>query len=156
MAIGAAGQQVPQASQLTTSPTTVVWSDGSLFDGYLWVGVVLPTPGPGQSASAVPYTTPFLWAASRAQALPQYVKVPIVNGLIDQTTQLFFNANMDPPGTSYVAYWFDRNNAMIAPANGAATPFTVTSLTTTITVPTLTLPNYSGAVAPVPQFSSNP
>lgn len=150
------GSQIPQVSQLSTSPNPVVWQDGSLFDGYLWLGLVLPNPGPGMSASAVPYTSPYLWAANRAQKLPQYIKVPIINGSIDQGTQIFFNANIDPPGTTYVAYWFDRNGAMIAPANGSAVPFSVTQTSTTLMVPTLPLPNYSGAPAPTPQFSSQP
>lgn len=132
---------VPQTAQLLTSPSTVVWSDGKKFDGYVWIGVTLPTTPAG-------FDAPYLWASQRRQDLPPKCKVPIVNGVIDSTTQLFYNANMNPPGTQYVAYYFSQDDVLIAPASGTATPFSVTASPHTLTVPTLTIP--STFVAPTP------
>lgn len=132
---------IPQTAQLLTSPSTVVWSNGKKFDGYAWIGTTLPTTPEG-------FTAPYLWASQRRQDLPPTCKVLIVNGVIDSSTQLFYNANLNPPGTQYVAYYFSQDNVLIAPATGDAVPFTVTANPTTLTVPTLTAP--SVFVAPEP------
>lgn len=133
----------PPASQLVTNPATVVWSDGTPFDGFLFLGLELPTN--------TSYAKFGLWGTLRAQDLPQYIKVPIIAGAIDQATQIYYNQYMTPPGSQYFAYWFTREGVLIAPASGTATGISVTIATTTLTVPTLTVPTYSGAAPPVPQ-----
>ncbi len=135
-----AAQLPPQSSQLITSPQYVRWDDDTLFDGYVWLGVRLPDC----SCHAFPY----LWAAYRLQRLPQFIRVPVVNGQIDQSTQCFFTSNLNPPGCAYVAYWFSQDNVLIAPAANTATPFTVTTATTTLTVPTLPVPDPGVPPAP--------
>lgn len=131
----------PRSATLVTSPATVLWSDGSLFNGYVWLGLKLPLAN----------TRPTLWNANRQQVLPTYIKVPIVGGIIDNATQIFYTSDMNPPGTTYVAYWFGSDDVLVAPASGTATPFSVTSTPVTLTAPTLTVPTLSGATAPVPQ-----
>ena len=135
----------PRTAQILTSPSPVLWQNGQTFDGCLWLGLVLPPAASGN------FPAPSLWASQRPQQLPQFTKIPIVGGLIDLITQVFWNSDIDPPGTQYVAYYFDRLNNLIAPASGTATPFTVNSAQFTITVPTLTNPSYVGVVNPVPQ-----
>lgn len=147
--MGAPGTNVPRASQIKTNPTGVFWSDGvTLFDGFLWVGLSIPTGG--QPGTSFPY--PWLIATTRKQRLPQFNKILIVNGAIDQTAQLLFNQDINPPGTQYYTYWFTSDGTLITPASGAASPFTVTLPTTIIDVPSLTIP--TGGSAPVPQSTA--
>ena len=135
----------PRTAKLITNPTTVVWSGGAPFNGYVVIGVQLPTVGK--------YPNPSLWASQRPLPLPRSIKVPIIDGQIDTTTALFFTADLDPPGTHYNAYYFDRLNNLIAPALNTAPLFTITNDPTTLTVPTLPLPDYTGAVGPNPLTS---
>jgi len=136
---------LPRAAQLSTIPATVTWQSGQNFDGYVWMGLVLPNG----------YSQPTLVNSYIVQQLPNFTKVPIVNGAIDNTTGVFWNSDIDPPGTHYVAYFMDNNNALIAPSSGTATPFSIGGSVATITVPTLPQPVYSAA-APVPQTSTFP
>lgn len=137
----------PRTAILSTSPATVTWASGQLFNGYAWFGLVLPN-----SASGYSYK-PQLYNALRRQELPRFVKCPIVAGVIDSSTQLFWNNDIDPPGTTYVAYYLDDNNVLIAPASGSATPFSVGSATQVLTVPTLNVPAYTSQQVPSPQTS---
>lgn len=95
------------------------------------------------------YSNPTLYNSLTVQKIPQYIKVPIVGGQIDTSTFLFYNSDVNPPGSQYVAYWFDNNNTLINPTSGTATPFTVSGPTVTLTAPTLTSPTF--ATPPVPQ-----
>lgn len=151
MPLGPAGSNTPRLSTIYTNPTSVTWSDGlTFFDGFLWIGIGLPSGG----QSAFQWVTPYMIALMRYQALPAFIKIPIVNGAIDQTTQLMWNQDINPPGTNYVAYWFATDGTLITPASGSATPFTISSLTTTINVPTLTIP--SSPLDPIPQTGFTP
>lgn len=138
---GPAGTNVPRTSMFATVPANVTWHDGTLFDGFIWLGIVLPT---------VPaYEFPWMIATLRFQRIPQFIKIPIYNGAIDQTTQVFYSADINPPGTLYVAYWFSSDGTLITPASGTATTFEVNSPVTVATVPDLINP--AGQAIPVPQ-----
>lgn len=145
MPIPLAAQQPPQASQLATNPTYVKWDDGTLFDGYVWLGLRLP--------DCSCHEFPYLWAAYRLQRLPQFIRVPVVNGQIDQSTQCFYTNQINPPGMEYVAYWFSQDNVLVAPAANTATPFTVLTATTTLVVPTLAVPSPGTSPTPDTQCS---
>ena len=136
---------LPRAAQLSTIPATVQWQSGQNFDGYVWMGLVLPNG----------YSQPTVVNSYIIQQFPVFTKVPIVNGAIDNTTGVFWNSDIDPPGTQYVAYYMDNNNALIAPTSGTAMPFSIGGSVATLTVPTLPQPVYSAA-NPVPQVSSFP
>ncbi len=135
---------VPRTAQLATNPNPVVWNSGQGFNGYVWLAVNLPS-GYSQLTMFNSYVT---------QALPLYIKVPIVNGTIDTTTGVPWNSDIDPPGTSYYAYFCDNNNAVIAPTSGSASPFSVGSSQYTLTVPTLSVPSYASSTPPTPQTSA--
>jgi hypothetical protein len=138
---------VPRAAQLQTNPTQVTWGSNSAgFNGYVWLGLELPNG----------YSQPTLVNSYVTQQLGRYIKVPIVNGSIDQTTGVPWNSDIDPPGTAYVAYYCDNNNTIIAPATSTASAFTINSGMYTLTVPALPSPSYSGVSLPVPQVSSQP
>lgn len=128
----------PSVATFVSSPGTIAWSDGTLFDGYVWLGLQLPTGD-----------APYLFNSTRPQQLPPYTRIPIIGGQLDNNTGVFYNSNLQPPGTRYVAYYFDSNNVLIAPASGTATPFAVSATPVTLTVPTLTVPALG--TAPVPQ-----
>jgi hypothetical protein len=129
----------PRTAQLITSPGIVTWSNGYIFDGFLWLGLSLPTG----------YTNIKCFGSQLPQEIPRYIKVPIIAGQLDQTTQIFYTTDMDPPATQYFAYWFDRNNQLITPDPGTAVGFVVSTPVVTIAIPTLTLP--SVGPAPTPQ-----
>lgn len=135
---------VPRAAQLS-AVSTISWASGTPFNGAVWVGLNLPTG----------YSQPSLANSYIPQQLPKYIRVPIVNGVIDSTTGVPWNSDIDPPGTSYVVYYIDNNNAVIAPASGTASTFSIGSATQVLTVPTLAQPTISGSSV-FPQTSTAP
>ena len=131
---------IPRAAQLTTSPFPVTWTSSSHnFDGYVVFGVVLPSA----------YSQPTLFGAVVRQTMPRYIKCPVVNGQIDQTTGIPWNSDVDPPGTAWVAYWYDNSDNLINPQSGSAVAFSVGASAYTLVPPALPLP--VGSNTPVPQ-----
>lgn len=108
---------------------TVLWSDGTLFDGVLAVGIKGMVDGGG---SAWPSTT--LGNRSIRRILPIFAPIDIVEGQYDGQAGVFFNEDLTPPGTQYVAWYYDTTGKQVA---GPSSAFTVTA--TSFTVPTLTL-----------------
>lgn len=138
---------VPRAAQLSTNPATITWQSTSIgFNGYVWIGLNLPDG----------YSQPSLFNSYITQQLPRFIKVPIVNGTIDTTTGVPYTSDIDPPGTNYVAYYMDNNNAIIAPTSGSASPFSIGNSIQVLTVPPLPLPSYASATEPIPQTSTYP
>ncbi len=133
---------LPQVGGFATSPSTVRWSDNETFDGFVWLGLTLPDDSD---------FVPSLKAAQRFQPLPRYTKVPIISGTIDTTTQVFYSCDINPPGTMYKAYWYSIDGNLINPPVGTAVAFTVSSATTTLTVPSLPVPTYTPNTLPVPE-----
>lgn len=137
----------PQTAHITGN---VSWSNGTAFDGYLLLGLGLPsdTNGAWPSLSIGMGKYPTL-------RLPLWTVVPISQGAFDQATSVFFNSSIDPPGSKYGAYWYDINWRLIYPAtNVAATPFVISTNLYAITVPTLTIPTVAGSI-PLPQAGNN-
>lgn len=128
----------PRKAQLTGA---VQWSDGSNFDGYLLLGLAIPTNGEGV------WPTVALGSAFPRQRLPQWVLIPIKDGTFDATTKVFFNGDIEPRGCQYGAYWYDINGRKLAPA-GAATAFDITTDPYVISVPTLTVPSAGSVPTP--------
>ena len=87
----------PTSTKIITS-APVTWSDGSLFSGYLLLGLALPTDSLGaQWAEVNLYGT--------SQILPKWTVIPIVEGTVDSNTSIFPNTQLDPPRTKYAIYW---------------------------------------------------
>ena len=127
---------------------TAAWTDGTPFDGYLHLGLVLPQNSDGQ------WPTVTLAGLPSPQRLPIWTVVPIVGGIYDNQTKVWQNKGMTPPGTQYVAYWYDLSRRRLFPPTGTSpTPFSINSTAFTMPTPTLTAPT-SGTV-PVPD-DSNP
>lgn len=134
----------PRTAQLT-SAANIAWSNGSLFDGFALVGLAVPVD-PDNSNAPWPQlmkgrgSFPF-------QRLPLWAKIPIIQGVFDSNSTLFFNADIDPPNTQYVAYFYDSANVRRGTSSGL---FTVSADPTTVTIPTLTAPTAAGA-PPTPE-----
>lgn len=138
-----AGQ--PQTAHITTS-TPVLWSNGNLYNGWLMLGVAMPT---GASGNSYPSIT--LWGNMPPQPLPQWIMIPIVQGQIDQNTSVFQSPYLDPPGCRYVAYWLDTNKNVIYPTSGTAPSlFDITTGSYVIQQPFLAIPATPNII-PAPQ-----
>lgn len=112
---------------------TVEWSDGTPFDGRVMIGIALPT------ASGVDYATVKLENTFPGRPRPKWAIIPIKNGQFDQNLKVIFNADLQPPGCRYVAYFYDNNGYLIAPSPPASM-FDITADPHTMSVPTLTVP----------------
>lgn len=128
-----------QASIKSTS--RVEWSDGSPFNGFLLVGLALPT------VSGYTYARTFLGNTGKPQRIPLWTKIPIDTGVYDNAAKVFFNADLDPPNTRYSAWWYDHNNRQVA---GPASLFEVTTDPHVLATPTLTVPSVP-ITLPAPQ-----
>lgn len=119
---------------------TVSWSSGELFTGFTLIGVALPTSGD------YTYSRLALQNVYPPQRLPLWYRIPITNGQYDGTARIYWNIDLEPPNTRYVAWFYDVHNRQIG---GPTAAFEVASESYTITVPTLTVPTTS-TVPPIP------
>lgn len=119
---------LPRVSSLLSSPASIVWSNGVSFDGYVVLTLSLPTG----------YTGHALKNSLQPLIIPQKTKVPVTAGVIDTATRLFYNADVNPPGTQYTGAVYDIFGVLVA---SFAAPFSVTTDQTTLTIPTLTVPS---------------
>ena len=136
----------PTTTKIITT-SNVTWDNGSLFSGYLVLGIALP-----RDAAGVRWANINLFGTS--QILPEWTVIPIVEGVLDNNTSIFPNSQLDPPNTKYVAYWYDNTWKLVYPLPAGTIPalFTVSGATYTITPPTLASGSApTGADAPVPE-----
>jgi len=129
----------PRKGKLSQS-VTVLWSDGSNFNGYLLIGIVPPTAG------GTDYTSLVSGDSYPVQRLPVFTLVPIKEGKYHDTTAIFFTADMEPPTSTYKAWLYDATRRQIA---GPSAPFTVSTDPFTPPSFTATVPA-SGGADPVP------
>lgn len=141
----------PPTSTKITTASPVLWSDNSLFTGYILFGVALPTDATGAQ-----------WAELRlygtSQRLPLWTIIPVVEGTVDTNTSLYLTTQLDPPNTRYAIYWYDSTWKLVYPFPSGTLPSLV-SVTTSpyqITVPSLTAPGTPlAAQTPAPQTSTS-
>ena len=120
---------------------TVTWSDASSFNGYVLIGVAFP------NISAVDYASIALGNSIEKQRLPKWTRVPIVEGAFDQGGELYYNADIEPPNTKYIAYYYDATGTRIGSATAL---FTITATPHAIEVPTLSVPT-AAVAGPSPE-----
>lgn len=119
------------------APTgTIQWSNGTNFNGYVWISFKGMTGGGGSV-----WGSPAL-ASGRSISVTNII--PILNGNF-QLGSLFYNEDVVPPGTQYVANYFDSTNTAVGSQTAA---FTVTAGTFTIPAVTLTPPSVGSAPTP--------
>lgn len=121
------------------STFTQLWSSGANFDGYMLIGVVVPSGKPrcelGQYSGVVD--------------VPIFTLIPITNGVFDQSTELIYTSDLTPPGAQYVAWLCDKTFQQIGTVSNA---FTVTS--TPWMPPTITATVPSAGSSPTPNFNT--
>jgi hypothetical protein len=134
----------PQIGKFDQS-ATITWSNGAVFNGYIIVGIVIPTQN-GMSITVWPQIN--YGNTAQQLYLPKgFAKVPIVEGKLFSNAGLIYNIDINPPATQYVYYVYDSSNKQIA---GPSSFFTVSSPTITLPSLTLVVPTQTGSVAPVP------
>jgi len=127
--------QLPRFAKFDPS-VSVTWDDGSALTGFLLVGLVLPTG----------YQRAFYAATYPNVPIPTFLKVPINNGSFHNAESICYNADLEPPNSRYIAWYYDSTGQQIA---GPTALFSVS--TATCTPPSLTLPTPAvGLIPPVP------
>lgn len=114
---------------------TIQWSDGTNFNGVVWISFK------GMTSGGSAWGSPTL-ANGRPIAVTNII--PILNGSF-QLGGVFYNEDIVPPGTQYVANYFDSTNTAVGVQTAA---FTVTAGTFTPPAVTLTVPSVGPAPTP--------
>jgi hypothetical protein len=117
-------------AQLTYS-TTVQWSGGTLFDGYVLLIMALP------SASGSTWSKVCLKDSRPRLRVPVRVMVPIRQGVYDPATQVWRTDSILPPSVRYSSFFYDSTDRLVAVGPDL---FTITADSYTLTPPTLTDP----------------
>lgn len=117
----------------TGVPTgTITWSDGTPFDGTVGIGLKHLVDG-----SSVDWPSISLGNSANRRPVPRWTTIAINEGAFDAAAAVFYNADLTPPNSQYVARYADANGKLVSPLTSA---FTVSSSTFTIPAVTLTLP----------------
>jgi hypothetical protein len=119
---------VPNKAKITTA-ATVKWSDTQLFDGFLLLGLATPTGHDKLSIDGL--------------RVPLWTRLPIVDGVVDEQSRVWFTNEIEPPGSRYSDFWYAANKQLIA---SGGTVFSINADPYTITVPSLPVP--TAATAP--------
>lgn len=122
---------------------TITWSDGTLFNGFLLLGLVVP------STSGIPWAELDLGGQAPGERIPLFTKVPVVDGKFDTTVGVLYNSSIAPPETQYAAWYYDQSTYPPRRIAGPSTLFTVTSTPFAPPALTLTIPT-PGVSAPTP------
>lgn len=138
----------PRVGKFNTN-TSITYSDGTTkFNGFFLIGTTIPT------LSGTAFAACFYGNSGVSERLPQFYKVPVDDGIPNASCGLFYNADINPPGSTYV-YWTYVGGTSGVPARmiaGPSSSFTVSSAT--ITLPSLTLTLPSAGSAPDPDTST--
>lgn len=122
-----------------TANTTITWADGHPFDGYILVGF--------SHTILVADLFPDIRVRNTGdgEPLPPFYKIPIKEGLADQSVGLFYNEDLIPHTSQYYA-WLYTNKHVQATSPGLA--FSVT--TATISIPPFSTATPGAGDAPTP------
>lgn len=116
------------------------WSDGTLFTGFLRVGLIVPQYGGTTDAA-------FITLANQTPGLriPLNTMIQITDGKPDTYTAVFQNSALRPPNSRYTAWWYDSTGALIA---GPSAAFTISTSTFSPPAATLTSPSVGSTIPP--------
>lgn len=138
-------------SQILSS-STISWSDGTTFDGFIVFLTVVPSTFQqsgvnGEVISAIPTFA----KSSPLQDAPLWTIIPIRNGEIDGNFKVWKTTNYNPRGCKYTVYLFDASWTQITGVSGFPSGlFTLTNDTYTFTLGAITVPSSDGS-ATTPQ-----
>lgn len=110
---------------------TITWSNGSPFNGFALIGIVLPTSG----------GTPWAYVSPGdnypGAAVPTFQYASINDGKLNTQAGVFYNEDLSPPNSKYAVWYYDLTGRPIGNVAGQfyATAPTVTLPTTTLTAP---------------------
>jgi hypothetical protein len=122
-------------------PSTVQWSDGANFNGYALIGIkeLLDT-------SLVAWPSIARGNSSLRRTMPQFIQLPIQEGVfLANPCGVPYNADLTPPQSQYVAFYYDSNGKRVG---GVTSAFTVSSGTFTVPSVTLTAPTVGSNPTP--------
>lgn len=129
---------MPTRVSKPSSSATVTWSNGDLFDGYLFVGIVPP------QFSGVDSPTIDWGDYPELVEIPKIYPINIVAGKYDQSSGVHYTSDLNPPNTQFVAWFQDRAGKVFGPS----VQFTVTAATFTPPAVTLTIPSVGSNLPP--------
>ena len=109
--------------------TVVQWTDATNFNGFLLVSLVLPSTG---SYTEAVYSNSFPQIP-----VPDFLVCPIINGTFSSGVGILWNADITPPNTKYISWYYDSTGRQVA---GPSAVWTVTSSTASPPSATLTAP----------------
>ena len=132
------GPTPPRVAKLNPS-TTVMWSNGALFNGFIRFGLVAPTIG-GNDVSQLAEN-----AAFEGERVPVNTIIPIIAGKFDTDLGLFYNEDLNPPNSQYVIWYYDLSGNLIA---GPSTLFSVNQTSPALPALTLTVPVAGSTIPP--------
>jgi len=131
---------MPQSAKLNG---VITWSDGSLFNGFAVIGLILPT------SSGVAWPELTIEPNDLKQRLPLWSTIPIKDGSFNQALGLWFNTAINPPNSKYALWLYDLSGKQVLAPASSGDFFTVMTNPHTISVSSLTVPT-AGTVIPNP------
>jgi len=117
---------VTHASAKIVTASTVLWSTGENFNGFL-----LLLTAPANNANSL------YLRGERRLRVPVDLKVPVIDGVLCDDSRPWLTTELDPPGAKFCDIWYANDQVKIATG---ASLFTITADPHTITPPTLTTP----------------
>lgn len=127
---------------------TYQWSNGDNFNGFAAIALTRPATGAETSTA---YKRLVLTGVNPRTWLPVgFSFIPIQNGKLDSNLGLYYNLDINPPGSQYIAYYYDSSKYFVA---GPTDPFTVSSATILPEVLPLPVPIGAGTITPIPDAS---
>lgn len=133
---------VPQTATLDQS-VTVTWTNGDLFNGFLLIGLIVPSSG------GTAWAELDLGGQYPGVRLPIFQRVSIINGQFDNSVGVLYNSSIAPPNTQYACWYYDQSTNPPRKIAGPSSPFTVSTATLTPPTATLTVPT-AGVTPPTP------
>ncbi len=119
--------------------TQILWSDGSEFNGFVRFGLVVPRIG-GNDVTQLDSAAVF-----PGEQIPLNTMVPILDGRFSQFVGLFYNADISPPNSQYVIWYYDLSGNLIA---GPSVQFVISQNHPALPAATLNVPTVGSTIPP--------
>ena len=134
---------VQNVAQLTYG-STIEWSGGTPFSGYVLLLMAMP--------GATAYNSIFLRDCQPKTEVPRRVKIPIREGVYDTSAKIWRTDSLVPSTVKYCTFFYDDADRLISAGPGLQT---VTVDPFTLTPPVLTDPT-AAVACPTPEAVPDP